>query len=202
MNEARSHGLSPVQSAELAIPLVPSALVGSSVDVDHTLQVWDPHIMKVAGAVARRVGAFDGDADDFAQAGRLALARVAADRGEGYKKRVIRNAIFDAARRERRGFRSLAGGREELNEAVLRVGDNDLSDVTECVARLPQRLRDVYDLLYIQGFTQREAATRLQVTQPRITQLHTELKRSVRNQLLENDPPSNSALLSGRSRAA
>lgn len=47
--------------------------------------------------------------------------------------------------------------------------------VRKWVASLPPRMQRVYALLYVEGVSQREAAVRLGLTQPRISQIHQEL---------------------------
>jgi RNA polymerase sigma factor (sigma-70 family) len=206
MHEVRSHGPSPVQSAGLETPLSFEVRVEASEDVNETLRAWDSHIKKIARAVAWSIGGSLDDAEDFAQAARISLWRSIRDglpSGEAYRKRVIPNAVVDAARRERSGFRSLSISRGDLDETQIGSHDDSLPlQVGDWVATLPHGLKNIYELLYVQGYTQREAAQRLRVTQPRIAQLHAELKRCAHEDFPETVSPSLFALPSGSGRAA
>jgi DNA-directed RNA polymerase specialized sigma subunit len=47
--------------------------------------------------------------------------------------------------------------------------------VKRFIGLLPDKLRTLYELVYVKGCTQREAAAELGVTQPRVAQLHADL---------------------------
>lgn len=181
MHEVRSHGLSSVQSNGLEAPQTVPCPVTSSEDAGTTLTAWDPYIKKTARAAAQSVGASGDDADEFAQAARIALWRAienGAPAEVSYRKSIIKNAMRSAIRRERGAFRSLSTSRDELDEALLRGRDDEalVSRVSEWARTLPNSLKNIYELLYVQGYTQRDVARKLRVTQPRIAQLHAELK--------------------------
>lgn len=190
MHEVRSHGLRPVQSVGLEIPLSPSVPNDAFVDVNETLRVWDKDIRQAARAVARAAGGSGDDAEDFAQVARILLARTVRrglPDGESYRRRLIRNAVLGAARRERTGFRGLSVHREDMELVLVRARDDDsalMSRVADWVATLPSSLRDIYDILYVQGYTQREAAKQLDVSQSRVAQLNGDLKRLGREEFL------------------
>jgi len=71
----------------------------------------------------------------------------------------------------------------------MEAPSEDLEDPTIAVARwvaiLPDRLRAVYEVLYEQRLTQRQAAAIMRVTQPRIAQLHKAILRRGRAELAE-----------------
>jgi RNA polymerase sigma factor (sigma-70 family) len=50
-------------------------------------------------------------------------------------------------------------------------------DIARLIDGLPDNYRAVYELIYVKGLTQGEAATRLHVTRQRVTQLHADLLR-------------------------
>ena len=56
-------------------------------------------------------------------------------------------------------------------------------DVQRFVALLPQREQDVYRLLYVEQKTQAEAAQELGISQPRVNQLHNQIKSQGQTQL-------------------
>jgi len=189
MHEVRSHGLWPVLSGGLETPQSVPAQVESSKDVNATLNAWDDYIKKTARDVARSVGASGDDADEFAQAARIALWRAiekGAPASDAYRKGIVKNAMRSTARKERGGFRSLSIWRHELDEELLRRQDDDetAAGVVEWADQLPANLRNIYELLYVEGFTQRDVARKLRVTQPRIAQLHAQLKRRAREGFL------------------
>lgn len=190
MHEVRSHGPSPVQSEGFENPLSVAGQIETREDANATLTTWEPYIKKTALAVAMSIGGSGDDADEFEQAARVALW-IAIVNGKpvkkAYRKRIIKNAMLSAVRNERRGFSSLSLARDEFDEESIRGVDDDglATHVADWAATLPARLKDVYESLYLQGYTQREVAHRLGVTRPRITQLHTELKERAREQLLD-----------------
>jgi len=190
MEEVRSHGLRPVQSEGLENPLAEVGPAPMSEDVNQAIRAWDNSIKKMARSAAWRAGGSVDDAEDFAQAARLALVR-SVRRGlpevEAYQRRLVRNAVSGAARRERGAFGALSTSRTEFEDALTPIDERRAAvraQVADWVATLPPSLQHTFELLYVQGRTQREAADLLNVTQPRICQLHTELKRRGREELL------------------
>ncbi|NUP56534.1 MAG: sigma-70 family RNA polymerase sigma factor [Gemmatimonadaceae bacterium] len=165
-------------------PLHPTfTFTASESDIESLVRSWNEDIVRAARTfVARDRSLSDEAAEECAQAARLALARVAhrADEvGAFYLRRVIQNAVRDAARRERRIY----GRSSPLDKASINVAaevsdelpEDAVSRVAEWAAKLPGRLKQIYDLLYLRGWTQRAAAAEMGVSQPRIAQLHREL---------------------------
>lgn len=157
-----------------------------------TLLRWDGDIQRAARAGATRLGSALDDADDMAQEARLhvigAVRRTGGD-SPHYIRRVIRNAVVSCLRRESRAITTRSKRGCELN-ANLEAPPTELdsgraSAVIAWAAGLPHRLRDIYELLYEQGLTQREAAVALGVSQPRVAQLHRALLRRGRFDLAE-----------------
>jgi RNA polymerase sigma factor (sigma-70 family) len=188
MEEVRSHGHEPVQSERAEAPQKIPYRVEVVDDVDGTLRRWNREIESVARAIAHGHGGSLDDAEDFAQAARISLARAARDRrpaAEPYRRKLIKHAAMSAARKERTRFRGLSNNRADLedNLEVRRIGSAE-AEVVDWITTLPSRLKGVYELLYERGYTQREAAEMLHVSQPRVAQLHNELIRRGREELL------------------
>jgi RNA polymerase sigma factor for flagellar operon FliA len=55
-------------------------------------------------------------------------------------------------------------------------------------AKLPARERQVAVLLYVEGWTLRDIGARLGVSESRVSQIHTELRRRLREQLASDEP--------------
>ena len=138
------------------------------------------------------------DFDDLEQAGRIALwrstARFDARRGAfiNYARRAVKNAI----RSEIHRVRPISEAGEPL---IQRMGDatEDVENhydppdlfailrIRRWLETLPLSLRNLFALIYRNGLSQRDAARILQVSQPRVAQLHTELLRRGREALAE-----------------
>lgn len=149
---------------------------------DTLVRAWDCDVRCCARRLARALGGSVDDSEDFAQSARIALAAVAEQSPSldtNYLRRLIRNAVRSAARRDRGRFGPLSTGRLDFEDwaAEQQLGE-DLRDlVAEWRLRLPKRIQQVYDLLYVLAYTQRRAASVMNVSQPRVSQLHAELLR-------------------------
>lgn len=173
-------------------PLHPTlTFTASQSDIESLVRSWNEDIVRAARTfVARDRSLSDEAAEECAQAARLALARIAhrADEvGAFYLRRVIQNAVRDAARRERRIYgRSSPLDKTSINVAA-EVGDEGRDDaiarVGEWAVNLPGRLKQIYDLLYLRGWSQRATAAAMGVSQPRVAQLHRELLTRGRTEL-------------------
>lgn len=164
----------------------PLVEITSSIPVSRSEQAilkrWDSDIQRAAHYRARRVYSGTADADDLAQEARiqvLTMARVAPQAPVQYVRTVIANAILGAAQREARAqprcLLPLEDLGEELPAPTLVDTEDKLNSVTQWASRLPRRLRSVYQLLYAEDHTQRDAAKILGISQPRIAQLHRKL---------------------------
>jgi RNA polymerase sigma factor (sigma-70 family) len=151
---------------------------------------WDADVRRASVVMAHRIGACRADEGDFAQEARIRLLRAYRSRGtmpQGYGRRIVRNAVVSAARRVIREQRQHANDVDvaDAEEAVEDDGAaHPATGVEKLIARLPQRMRRVYALLYVQDLSQREAAAKLRVTQPRVAQLHRELLERARDLLI------------------
>ena len=185
----REHQLARPAGAE-APPHPIFNFLASHSDIESLVNTWDSDIKRAARRATHAHGLGYDAAQEFAQAARIALARTAAsadELGTFYMRRVIQNAVRDAARRERRMF-GVAAPLDDADTAVDPATEerSDLIDWSaDWVSLLPRRLNQLYNLLYVQGYTQREAAPLLGVSQPRVTQLHQELLRRGRAELIE-----------------
>jgi RNA polymerase sigma factor (sigma-70 family) len=154
------------------------------------LAMWNEDIKRAARYAAVRLGGGEYDADDLAQAARIRLWGAALRLNPlpaPYARRIISNAIRRAARREGRALGALSPRVEPLDEGIpeLRApqGDRPGDTIGPWVGSLPHRLRQLFDLLYVQACTQREAAQVLGVSQPRVAQLHRALLRRGRQDI-------------------
>jgi RNA polymerase sigma factor (sigma-70 family) len=158
------------------------------------LATWDPVIHRNARRITAAAGGDIEEAADLAQEARFHLARIARVRRDlpsPYLRRVISNSLKGGARRRRRGLSVWSPRLERLADDPLPLsfegahapaGPEHVALAT-WVARLPKRLGDVYELLYVHGCSQREAARGLRVSQPRVAQLHHELLRLARRHI-------------------
>lgn len=183
---SREHGLARPAGAEN--PQHPTfQFLASQSDIASLLDTWDSDIERAAYRAANKRGLAYDSAQEFTQAARIALARIAqhADElGSFYVRRVIQNAIRDAARRERRMFGTTVplDADSTVDPTSETQGDRE-AYIAAWVTLLPDRLHQMYELLYVHGYTQREAARLMGVSQPRVAQLHSELLRRGRAEL-------------------
>jgi len=145
------------------------------------LQRWDREIRHASNAAAKRIKGTREDAEDFAQEARIRLVRLAARPQAGvdrYVRRVVANAIKTAiTRTDTTAF-------EEIDAQIEAVPpDEPIAEVTAWTEKLPPRLRAVYQHLYVDGRTQRETAHLMDLTQPRIAQMHRQLLDAGRRDL-------------------
>lgn len=150
---------------------------------------WDDDIVRASKASARRRGlaADHPAAEDAAQEARLSVALVARQgiQGEGYVRRVISNSVRNAARQ------TLVVSNETTADALDALADDEgrqgdlLAEarVREWIAGQSAQVQAVFELLYREELSQREAAERLGVSQPRVAKLHRELLAWGRDEL-------------------
>lgn len=146
--------------------------------------VWDRDIRHAACAAAGRIGGTREDAEDFAQEARIRLFRIADKPATGvlrYVRKVVANAMRTAVQRvDKTPF-------EEIDDEVLRIPlqspDSRIAEVAAWTQKIPQQLRAIYEHLYVHGWTQRETARFLGVSQPRVAQLHRQLLEAGRREL-------------------
>ncbi len=173
-------------------PFFPSAL--SQHSEERFFQDWDPDIKRAAVSAAKTAGVDRSHSEDFAQEARMRLLTVRRSWGaaaEPYIRRVIANAVRAARRSRVRDLRHVVAIEDTTETAAIEVASygragTDLfviSAVKRLIQLLPDKLRALYELVYVQGCTQREAAAELGVTQPRVAQLHAELLQRGRQEL-------------------
>lgn len=162
----------------------------TNAEVESTLRHWDSYILRQAARIARAHTGSGDDADDFAQAARIALATrfsKSSELDELALKRIIAAAVKDAARRERRRLRAGSPQRVEFCDATHGSPVTQPSDRVEAVREfaslLPIRLQTLYQLLYAHGYTQCEVAQIMRISQPRVSQLDRVLKERARTVL-------------------
>jgi len=191
MAEACIPSVSPDSSFPIAIPSVSNA--------EEVLKAWDPDISRAATIAAKRARLDETEADDFAQEARLKLLRALRGYGlpsDGYVRVLISNTIESVRAVRMRSlsreihFPAPSAEQEDSDQPDRgedRIPDRDhphpqterviMIAVAQWVESLPDGLRSIYELLYVEGLTQREAARAMKVTQPWVAQLHTELLR-------------------------
>lgn len=118
--------------------------------------------------------------DDAYQEGLIAVARAATrfDAATGtpfrnYAVAAARNEISKCAQRNR--LKESTGHTLDSRLGSYRDADSLREIVEEWLTTLPQRLQQIFEGLYVNGFTQRELAMLLGVSQPRIAKLNSEL---------------------------
>jgi len=165
----------------IACPQSPTPEEFTSIQAGHRnaaeplLHRWEPIVL----ASARRRSQCLASRDDIAQAGRLAVLRAvkAFDPERGlsfnhYASRAVSNETLKAAQR----LQACRQGECPLELAPEAEVESPSFDCRDCISRwlstLPAILMNVFEALYNQGLSQREAALRLGVSQPRICQLH------------------------------
>jgi RNA polymerase sigma factor (sigma-70 family) len=178
--------------AEFALPTAPLAEPEEPVPADEdslssTLREWEAPINRIASRYTERRS----DLDDLVQAGRLAVCRAIANFDRSfpspfahYAKRSIRFAVIREAKRLSRQRRREKSSIEDNPQAIDRLvcagaqpSRGAVAQLLEWIDSLPDRLRELYRLLYVEGLTQRAAAEILDASQPRIAQLHRALLR-------------------------
>lgn len=138
---------------------------------------WDRFINRSARNLARRTLDRALEADDIAQVGRIRLFRLKPGAGS---RNWVGKVLFNEMRRE--------AGRPAsplpLTDAAYAIPDERLESESDALTRmsvrlwlgeLPPELRKVYQLLYVDGASQRAAAEKLGCSQSRVNQLHLEL---------------------------
>lgn len=158
------------------------AIFSHAISVSELLLEWEDTIRGIARRHAPRYS----DLDDLLQAGRLALCRAVENYDPSvptpfshYAKRAIRFGVIREAGRLSRQRDSEKSSIEDNPEAIDLLasfgtcqGDGAATSLADWIGSLPERQRELYRLLYVEGLTQRAAAVSLGTSQPRIAQLH------------------------------
>lgn len=179
----------------IALLSVLSPAKESVTNFDSLLSELEPYIKRSSKGFSGSVG--DGSEDDFAQEARIRLLtafRSQPKKELPYFKLTAKNAMRDHYDREKRHGVSQVESVDEnfeytdgTDEASFVDGLSIRVSVQAWVNLLPRTLRNVYNLIYVRGLTQREAATKLKLSQSRIAQLHAELLSIGRDQLRSLD---------------
>lgn len=176
---------------------VPSTSVStprSTTHEDTLFAHWNPIIERAASRTACGLGGSQSDADDLAQEARIRVFLTLRRRPElpsCYLYKIIRNCMRSGFRRQTGafGFQSplIVPIEEDIVDAHAFLNDDVFARlrVNAWVATLPYRLKVIYELIYEQFHTQREAAAILKISQPRVAQLHGELLEEGRRELTD-----------------
>jgi RNA polymerase sigma factor (sigma-70 family) len=147
-------------------------------EAEQLLRQWKT---RIESAVARRFRCH-ADRSDAAQLASMALIKAAekyiASCGkpfENYGARAIANAAKDFAKARQRQRARFRTDLELPSIASRPFAGSERMMVTEFVGQLPGQLRTVYAAIYEMGCTQKETATLLGVTQPRVNRVHRRL---------------------------
>lgn len=146
---------------------------------DAFLAEWSDDITRAARRGVRLAGAAWPTAEDVAQDVRIRVLRafrLLSPPPEGYVRTVIKNTVNNVVSRPHGVFPDAVD--PQALDAVVSptwATDERSRNVRLWLIGLPQRLQQLYSLLYVQGATQREAARAMGVSQPRVAQLHREL---------------------------
>ena len=157
---------------------------------------WTRDTERAASAAASSAGLDPDEACDFSQEAHirlLAMCRTGRPHPDSYVRIVIANAVRSARRPSLRWLsryvsperpRMIAEQEERECESTIddfaapeEADPTGILAVRRFISSIPARLFKVYNLLYLEGLTQEEAARRLGVTRQRVTQLHGELLR-------------------------
>lgn len=151
------------------------------------LSRWEPDLRRAARA---RLYSFDLPLDygaDLEQEGRLSLvlaARRYHEPTEQLMRTVLANSVLKASARESRRCRRTV--EIEAAETVADESQHESSDpglvrrTKRAIVTLPAPLKQLFGLLYVEGISQREAASRLRLSQPRVSKLHAQLKQRLK----------------------
>lgn len=145
------------------------------------IEGWDDDIVRASRASVRKRGLKPDDpfADDVAQNLRLAVMLAIRKTGindERYLRRVISNSAKNSARQTQ--VASLEVSDDTLALLPLEPTARDVlaeRRVRQWIGYQPSQFQALFDLLYREDLSQRDAAMRLGVSQPRVAQLHRQL---------------------------
>lgn len=149
---------------------------------------WDRFIRRTATNLARRTRDRAIEADDIAQAARVRLFRLKPAPGERTRN-WLGKVLFNEMRREA----GWDARHMPLTKDACEVVDASAPTETDTATRLsvqrwvdglPAALKKVYQLLYVEGASQRAAAETLGCSQSRVNQLHRELIERGRLELM------------------
>jgi RNA polymerase sigma factor (sigma-70 family) len=172
--------------------LVRAAANGSQSAFECLLQQWDEYLSISGRRYSRNTTV---DRDDLYQIGSLALWRAVknfrSSRGAfgHYASSAIKNSMLREVARSVRSGATIAledVDSQQIEEALHRNSSTSsaepdlgvlLKSVLSWVRSLDRQLSDIYDLLYQKEIDQRAAASKLGVTQPRVSQLKARLVR-------------------------
>jgi RNA polymerase sigma factor (sigma-70 family) len=150
------------------------------------LELWEADVIRAARrSVLLRRSSWPA-ADDVAQDVRIRLCRAfrAVEPTEGYARRVIQNAVLNSTRRNDRFVSTTTDDGTRVHpEPSVEPPNVLIQSVRRWVAKQPTRLARLYQLLYVIGVTQREAARQMRLSQPRVAQLHRQLLEAGRRDL-------------------
>jgi RNA polymerase sigma factor (sigma-70 family) len=148
---------------------------------------WDADIRRAALAAARGDSV---DADDLAQEVRMritAAIRTLPGAPTPYIRKVISNTLKSARRRDAHAFTVKSPMAEPVDDdfaaAIVEPDDGRDVIVAAWVGSLPSPMRRIYQHLYAEDLSQREAARLMNLSQPRVAQLHRQLLERGRQQL-------------------
>ena len=153
----------------------PLPITAKRLSESESLAEWDADIVRASRAAASR----SDHADDIAQNARLAVLLAIREKRithERYIRRVISNSIKNSLRQTRVVLGAVPDdGLEELPCPAFAGDVIATARVTAWIQTQRPEYRNVFELIYQEDLTQRQAADCLGVSQPRVAQLHRQL---------------------------
>jgi RNA polymerase sigma factor (sigma-70 family) len=166
-----------------AIPPILSSKADTPDSAAAFISRWEVDLRNTARA---RVLSFRLPADygaDLKQEARLSLLgafRRYPEPSEQLIRTVLGHSVLKASVRESRRY-----GRKDPIEAAEEMADDSqresyepvlIQRLRDAIQALPSSLQQIFGLLYVEGISQRDAASRLGISQPRVSKLHKEFK--------------------------
>ncbi len=150
--------------------------VSESISIDYLVESLESRVREMASRRTRCPGL----RDDACQSGLIAVVRAAGqfnpDLGvplENYALASAKNAVINCVKRtpikEKSGFDLPERATMDENEGSL------VEALRDWIERLPHQLCVIFHGLYVRGLSQRQLASVLGVSQPRVSALNTEL---------------------------
>jgi RNA polymerase sigma factor (sigma-70 family) len=160
---------------------------------EQILKLWDRDIRRASDIAARSFLRQAADRDDFAQDARLRVLRSYKSdptKSEAFIRTVIKNSTRNSARSEITDLEkttALETSEEAQNATAFEDRATDhfvVAAVRRFISSLPENLQAVYKLIFQDELTQRDAANRMGLSQPRIAELKRELLRRGKKELV------------------
>jgi RNA polymerase sigma factor (sigma-70 family) len=152
------------------------------------ISTWNRDLQRAARARTISFGLPSDFAADLEQEGRLGLLIALRRYGappERLMRTVVANAVLKKSISEARWRRySVAIETAEELPCQPKTPNCENGLLGGLLQELPGSLQTIFQLLYVEGLSQRIAAVRMSVSQPRVTELHKQLKRKLKAKIV------------------